>query len=224
MTLAETISRAPVSADASKRSTQVSSMTDIKNICVYCGSSFGNSPAFAQAADHMGAALAQAGVGLVFGGGSMGLMGRVARAALAAGGRVVGIIPDFLDEQEIALKEVTELHVVKDMHTRKRLMFEKADAFLALPGGIGTLEELTEQLTLMRIGRHAKPMVLLDVEGYWRPLLMLFAHMRENGFVRADYEMHYMVAERVEEVLPMIVAAAARVTDEGFPKSILERL
>jgi len=199
-------------------------MNKIKNICVYCGSSSGNSPAFGQAAERMGAALAQAGIGLVFGGGSQGLMGRIARATLASGGRVVGIIPHFLDEQEIALKGVSELHVVQDMHTRKRLMFEKADAFLALPGGIGTLEELTEQLTLMRIGRHAKPMVLLDVAGYWRPLLALFAHMRNSGFVHPDYEMHYHVAERVEEVIPIILAAAARAKDRAPQADVLERM
>jgi uncharacterized protein (TIGR00730 family) len=199
-------------------------MTDIKNICVYCGSSSGNSPAYAQAADRMGVALAQAGIGLVFGGGSQGLMGRIARATLAHGGRVVGIIPHFLDEQEIALKGVTELHIVQDMHTRKRLMFEKADAFLALPGGIGTLEELTEQLTLMRIGRHAKPMVLLDIGGYWRPLLGLFAHMRNSGFVPPGYEVHYHVAERVEDVIPMIRASAARSKKSEAGKAVLERL
>jgi uncharacterized protein (TIGR00730 family) len=199
-------------------------MTDIKNICVYCGSSSGNSAAYAQAADRMGAALAEAGIGLVFGGGSQGLMGRIARATLGAGGRVTGIIPHFLDEQEVALKGVTELHIVQDMHTRKRLMFEKADAFLALPGGIGTLEELTEQLTLMRIGRHRKPMVLLDVGGYWRPLLALFAHMRNSGFVPPGYEGHYQVAERVDDVIPMIRASAARAKKGDAEKTVLERL
>jgi uncharacterized protein (TIGR00730 family) len=199
-------------------------MTQIRNICAYCGSSSGNSPAYAEAADRMGAALAQANIGLVFGGGSQGLMGRIARAALASGGRVVGIIPDFLDRQEIGLKDATELHIVQDMHTRKRLMFEKADAFLALPGGIGTLEELTETLTLTRIGQHAKPIVLLDVGGYWRPLLALFAHMRHSGFVRAGYEMHYHVAERVDDVIPMIQAAAARAKPSDTEKSVLERL
>lgn len=199
-------------------------MTEIKNICVYCGSSFGNSPAFGEVAEKMGAALAQAGIGLVFGGGSQGLMGRIARATLAEGGRVVGVIPHFLDEQEIALKGVTELHIVQDMHTRKRLMFEKADAFLALPGGIGTLEEFTEQLTLMRIGRHAKPMVLLDIGGYWRPLLALFAHMRNSGFVRPGYEVHYHVAERVEDVIPMIRASASRSKEAAPQTTLLERL
>ncbi|HYA80656.1 MAG TPA: TIGR00730 family Rossman fold protein [Methylocystis sp.] len=199
-------------------------MTEIRNICVYCGSSSGKSPAYAEAAERMGLALAEAGIGLVFGGGSQGLMGRIARATLAAGGRVTGIIPYFLDQQEVALKGVTELHIVQDMHTRKRLMFEKADAFLALPGGIGTLEELTEQLTLARIGRHAKPMVLLDVGGYWRPLLSLFAHMRNNGFVRPGYEMHYHVAERVEDVIPMVIASAARAKKGVAEKTVLERL
>ncbi|HMK89949.1 MAG TPA: TIGR00730 family Rossman fold protein [Methylocystis sp.] len=199
-------------------------MSGVRNICVYCGSSSGNSPAYAETADRMGAALAQAGIGLVFGGGSQGLMGRIARAVLTGGGRVTGIIPHFLDEQEVGMKEATELHVVQDMHTRKRLMFEKADAFLALPGGIGTLEELTEQLTLMRIGRHTKPLVLLDVNGYWRPLLALFAHMRHSGFVSRGYEAHYQVAERVEDVIPIILAAASRARSSEAEKTLLERL
>jgi uncharacterized protein (TIGR00730 family) len=192
-------------------------MTDIRNICVYCGSSRGDDPLYAAAAQSFGKALARAGIGLVFGGGSCGLMGVVARAALAAGGRVCGVIPGFLDEREVALEGLTELHIVPDMHVRKQMMFEKADAFVALPGGVGTLEELTEQLTWIQLGRHAKPLVIADIGGFWRPLLNLFAHMRGEGFIRADYEMRYLVAERVEEVIPMILAAAAR-TKAGAPE------
>jgi hypothetical protein len=185
-------------------------MTDsrkIERVCVYCGSSPGDDPIFAQAAEALGAALARERMELVFGGGSCGLMGVVAGAALAQGGRVTGIIPGFLDEREIALPTVTELQVVPDMHTRKRLMFEKSDAFVALPGGIGTLEELTEQLTWIQLGRHTKPLVIADIGGFWRPLLSLFAHMHNAGFIRPGYEVRYLVAERVEDVIPMLRAA-----------------
>ena len=153
-------------------------MTEIKNICVYCGSSPGDNPVYAAAARALGTALARAGIGLVFGGGSCGLMGVVARAVLAEGGEARGIIPGFLDEREVALTGLTNLEIVPDMHVRKQRMFEAADAFVALPGGIGTLEELAEQLTWIQLGRHAKPLVIADIGGFWRPLLTLFAHMR----------------------------------------------
>ncbi|QGM44738.1 TIGR00730 family Rossman fold protein [Methylocystis heyeri] len=185
-------------------------MTTIKNICVYCGSSPGHDPLHAAAAESLGVALARAGIGLVFGGGSCGLMGIIARATLKNGGRATGIIPGFLDDREIALEGLTELRIVPDMHSRKQLMFEKADAFVALPGGIGTLEELAEQLTWIQLGRHRKPLVIADIGGFWRPLLTLFAHMREEGFIRSGYEMRYLVSERVEDVIPMILSAAKR--------------
>jgi hypothetical protein len=185
-------------------------MQKIRNICVYCGSADGDDPRHAAAAETFGRLLAQAGVGLVFGGGSCGLMGITARATLKAGGRVTGIIPAFLDEREIAMRGLTEMIVVEDMHTRKRLMFEKSDAFVALPGGVGTLEELTEQLTWIQLGRHTKPLVIADIGGFWRPLLTLFAHMHNEGFIREGYDVRYMVAERVEDILPMITATARR--------------
>lgn len=185
-------------------------MQKIRNICVYCGSAEGDDPRHAAAAETFGRLLAQAGIGLVFGGGSCGLMGITARATLNAGGRVTGIIPTFLDEREIAMRGLTEMIVVEDMHTRKRLMFEKSDAFVALPGGVGTLEELTEQLTWIQLGRHTKPLVIADVGGFWRPLLTLFAHMHNEGFIREGYDVRYMVAERVEDILPMIAATARR--------------
>ncbi|PPD43710.1 MAG: TIGR00730 family Rossman fold protein [Methylocystis sp.] len=185
-------------------------MQKIKNICVYCGSAEGDDLRYAAAAENFGRLLAKSGLGLVFGGGSCGLMGVTARAVLNAGGRVTGVIPSFLDEREIALHGLTELIVVDDMHTRKRLMFEKSDAFVALPGGIGTLEELTEQLTWIQLGRHAKPLVIADIAGFWRPLLTLFAHMHNSGFIREGYDVRYLVAERVEDILPMIMASARR--------------
>jgi uncharacterized protein (TIGR00730 family) len=199
-------------------------MTAIRNICVYCGSSPGQDPHYAVAAQGLGAALAKAGIGLVFGGGSCGLMGTLARATLAGGGRVTGIIPGFLDDREVALVGLTELHVVPDMHTRKQMMFDKADAFVALPGGIGTLEELAEQLTWIQLGRHAKPLVIADIGGFWRPLLTLFAHMRGEGFIRAGYEMRYLVAERVEDVIPMIQTAAKHAREGAEKATVIERL
>jgi uncharacterized protein (TIGR00730 family) len=185
-------------------------MNLIANICVYCGSSLGSDPRFAAAADALGAAMAKAGIGLVFGGGEDGLMGRVAHAVMDNGGRVVGIIPTFLIRREHALKEAQELIVVADMHERKRLMFERADAFIALPGGVGTLEELVEQLTWVQLGRHEKPVLIADIGGFWRPLLDLIAHMRNLGFIREGFELNYLVAEKIEDALPMLETAARR--------------
>ena len=185
-------------------------MTTIRNVCVYCGSSVGSDPQFGEAADQFGAALAKAGVGLVFGGGGDGLMGRVARAVLADGGRVTGIIPKFLVKREHALLNAQELIVVDDMHQRKQMMFDRADAFVALPGGIGTLEELVEQLTWVQLRRHSKPVLLADIGGFWRPLLALVGHMHNLGFVRDGFDIHYLVAETIEDVLPMLSKAANR--------------
>ena len=189
-------------------------MTTIRSVCVYCGSSLGADPRFGEAAAELGRALALAGITLVFGGGEEGLMGRVAHAALDAGGRVVGVIPTFLIRKEHALKEAQELIVVDSMHQRKQLMFERADAFVALPGGIGTLEELVEQLTWLQLLRHAKPVLIADIAGFWRPLLSLFAHMRGQGFIRSGFELRYLVAEKIEDVVPMLEAAAQRQAQE----------
>lgn len=183
-------------------------MAEIGHVCVYCGSATGNDPRYAEAAAALGRALALEGIGLVYGGGKIGLMGVVARAALDHGGRVVGIIPDFLKTRERMLEAVQETVVVPDMHTRKRLMFERADAFVALPGGIGTLEELIEQMTWAQLGRHRKPILLLSPNRFWDPLLVLFEHMRDFGFLRPGLELNYLVAERAEEVIPMLRQAA----------------
>jgi uncharacterized protein (TIGR00730 family) len=185
-------------------------MTAIRNVCVYCGSSLGVDPRFGEAAEALGRTLAKAGVGLVFGGGEDGLMGRIARAALDNGGRVIGVIPTFLIRKEHALKQAQELIVVENMHQRKHLMFERADAFVALPGGVGTLEELVEQLTWVQLQQHRKPVLIADIGGFWRPLLSLLAHMREQGFIREGFELRYLVAEKIEDVLPMLSKAAVR--------------
>jgi uncharacterized protein (TIGR00730 family) len=187
-------------------------MSAIRNVCVYCGSSDGNDARFTDAAEALGRGLAAEGVGLVYGGGGEGLMGRLARATLGAGGHVTGVIPNFLVRQEHALSLAHEMIIVSDMHERKQTMFERADAFIALPGGVGTLEELVEQMTWAQLDRHAKPILIANIDGFWRPLLALIAHMHIEGFIREGFDMRYLVAERIEDVLPMLRAAAERQT------------
>lgn len=194
-------------------------MANLRSICVYCGSGPGTDPIFAETADALGRAMAGAGIGLVYGGGNVGLMGTVARSVLQHGGHVTGIIPEFLKVRERMLDDVQETIVVPDMHSRKRLMFERADAFVALPGGVGTLEELVEQMTWSQLGRHTKPILMLSTKAFWKPLLVLFAHMRDYGFIRPGLELSYLVAERVEDVIPMLDAATRRApssTSAGF--------
>ncbi|QWG21741.1 TIGR00730 family Rossman fold protein [Bradyrhizobium sediminis] len=185
-------------------------MSIIKTVCVYCGSGPGTNPRFVEAAFAFGKALADNGIRLVYGGGSVGLMGAVAKSVLDHGGTVTGIIPEFLTGRENALKRVQDLIVTPDMHERKRLMFEHSDAFVALPGGVGTLEELVEQLTWQQLGRHNKPILLADIDGFWEPLLALLAHMRETEFIRPNLQVDILKAERVEDILPRLRAAAAR--------------
>jgi uncharacterized protein (TIGR00730 family) len=194
----------------------------IRNICVYCGSSVGSDSRYVEAARALGRELATAKIGLIYGGGGTGLMGVLARSVLDNGGFVTGIIPEFLTEREVAFDAAQNLIVVPDMHTRKRLMFEKADAFVALPGGIGTLEELVEQLTWVQLGRHTKPVVIADIGGFWRPLLALLAHMRERRFIEAALEVRYLVAEKIEDVLPMIETAAGAASASGRRKQSLD--
>src|SRR6185312_12395260 len=182
----------------------------IRNICVYCGSGSGRSSAFAEAARAFGRILAENRIGLVYGGGSLGLMGETARAALRHGGHVTGIIPGFLSEREHMLLEAQELIVVDDMHQRKQLMFAKSDAFVALPGGLGTLEEFVEQLTWSQLGRHARPIALVNIEGFWDPLLKLFDKMSAEAFIRPGLELNMLVVDRVNEVIPAIDKALAR--------------
>jgi len=155
----------------------------MKRICVFCGSSTGRNPAYAEAAKRLGAALARRGLELVYGGGTVGLMGTVANAALAAGGRVVGVIPKALQLRELAHVNLTSLHVTGSMHERKARMAELSQGFIALPGGLGTLEEFAEIVTWAQLGIHARPCGLLDVDGYWRPLVTFLDHAVEEGFV-----------------------------------------
>lgn len=184
-----------------------SAISAIRSICVYCGSGAGENPAFAKAARAFGRTLAKAGIGLVYGGGSLGLMGEIARAVIHHGGHVTGIIPGFLGEREQMLLEAHEMIVVDDMHQRKHLMFTKSDAFVALSGGLGTLEELVEQLTWSQLGQHTKPIVLLNIENYWDPLLALFDRMHEESFIRPGLELNVIVVDRVEDIIPAISKA-----------------
>jgi uncharacterized protein (TIGR00730 family) len=200
-------------------------MNQIKTVCVYCGSGPGTNPRFVETAIALGKAFAENGVRLVYGGGSIGLMGAIAKSTLDHGGSVTGIIPEFLTARENALARVQELIVTPDMHERKRLMFERSDAFVALPGGIGTLEELVEQLTWQQLGRHSKPILLANIDSFWEPLLALLAHMRATEFIRPTLAVDILKAERVEDILPRLRSAAARAHDgANMPPELARRL
>src|SRR5690349_2795789 len=176
-------------------------MVPIRTLCVYCGSSPGAHSAFAEAARQLGMLLARHQIRLIYGGGSLGLMGALASSVLEHGGSVTGIIPEFLTGKEQVLTRAQEVIVTHDMHERKRLMFERADAFAALPGGIGTLEELVEQLTWAQLGQHRKPIIVINIRGFWDPLLALFDHMRSLAFIRAELAVEFAVVESVEHVV-----------------------
>ena len=177
-------------------------MAPSQKLCVYCGSGNGRNPAYVVAARALGKAMAAADIGLVYGGGSLGLMGEVARAVLAEGGHVTGIIPEFLASRERMLTQVNELIVTADMHERKMTMFARASGFVALPGGLGTLEELAEISTWAQLEQHAKPIILCNIAGYWDPLVTLFNHMREERFIRGGLEFKMDVVTKVEDVIP----------------------
>lgn len=179
----------------------------LRNICVYCGSGPGHNPAFVQAARDFGRILAAEEIGLVYGGGSLGLMGETARSVIRHGGRVTGIIPAFLSAREHMLLEAHELVVVDNMHQRKHLMFVKSDAFVALPGGLGTLEEFVEQLTWSQLEQHQKPIVLANIDSFWDPLLSLFVRMQQEDFIRHGLELHLEVVDRVDAIIPAITRA-----------------
>jgi uncharacterized protein (TIGR00730 family) len=188
-------------------------MSKINALCVYCGSSPGIDPAFLTAAQALGKILAENAVRLVYGGGSVGLMGALAHAVLDHGGEVTGVIPEFLIKRERPRRLPQEIIVTADMHERKRIMFDRADGFVALPGGLGTLEELVEQLTWVQLGRHKKPILVANIAGYWNPLLRLIDHMRAVEFLAAALRVDFLVADRVEDILPKIREAARQVTE-----------
>jgi uncharacterized protein (TIGR00730 family) len=183
-------------------------MSLIRTVCVYCGSSAGIDPAFVQAARDLGQILAENRVRLVYGGGTVGLMGALANAVLDHGGEVTGVIPEFLITREKKSSRVQEIIVTRDMHERKRVMFERADAFVALPGGIGTLEETIEQMTWAQLGRHNKPILLANIKKFFDPLCALLDHMTELAFIQPGSEVRPIVVERVADILPQLEAAA----------------
>ena len=193
---------------------------NINNACVFCGSGAGKTPIYLNAARTLGRDMAAAGIGLVYGGGSLGLMGEVARSVLSNNGRVTGIIPAFLSEKEKMLRDVNELIVTDNMHERKGLMFEKSDAFVALPGGIGTLEELVEQLTWSQLGRHTKPIVVANIDGFWDPLMGLLKHMSGEKFIRPGLEVVFMVVDKAEEIVPALLKSATVSTNSEKDKAI----
>jgi uncharacterized protein (TIGR00730 family) len=195
-------------------------MSAIRTVCVYCGSGPGTDPDFLAAARSFGKILAENRVGLVYGGGSLGLMGATATAVLEHGGRVTGVIPDFLTGREQVLGRAQEVIVTHDMHERKRIMFERADAFVALPGGIGTLEELVEQLTWSQLGRHRKPIAIANIKRFWDPLLALIDHMKALAFIRPELAAEFLVVEHVADILPRLAAAARGMAEGEIKKAV----
>jgi hypothetical protein len=172
------------------------SMPKIAALCVFCGSSMGLRPAYAEAAGELGTLLARDGIQLVYGGGNVGLMGVVAKSCMDSGGEVIGIIPRALIKKELGNHEITRLEVVSSMHERKARMSELADGFIAMPGGIGTFEELLEVLTWSQLGIHRKPVAVLNVDGYFKPLLAMLDNALEEGFLRADHRDLLLVSDR----------------------------
>ena len=205
---------------------KIEKSSKIRKICVYCGSGPGTDPAFVEGARAFGAILAKNGVGLVFGGGAVGMMGAIAKSVLDHGGTVTGIIPEFLVAREHAMRGADNLIVTRDMHERKRKMFEMADAFVAMPGGIGTLEEVVEQITWVQLGRHRKPILLANIKNFWEPLCALIDHMKHLKFIRDDLNFDLLVADTVEDILPMLQRAAELVPPEEkeMPAVIANRL
>jgi len=187
----------------------------IKSLCVYCGSSGNVDQDFRDAAKDMGVAMAKAGIQLVYGGGHVGLMGIIADGVMNAGGEGIGIIPEHISSKEVQHKGLTELHVVDTMHTRKQMMVDKSDAFLILPGGIGTLDELCEIMTWRQLGIHDKPIIIANIKGYWTPFLNMVDHIIEQGFMRAGDNKLVHVVTSLNDVIPALESAP----DERFDPS-----
>ena len=199
-------------------------MNTINSVCVYCGSSTGRGEGYLAAGRKLGNALAQADLRLIYGGGTKGIMGAVAAGCLENGGKVTGIIPRFLmnkEATESALSTLDDLIVTEDMHQRKHLMFDHSDAFVALPGGIGTVEEIVEIMTWAQLGRHEKPIVFANIGGFWEPLLSMLDHMRAEGFIHTGHRVKPLVIDQVEEIVPSLMRAGS--PSEGDP-AIIERL
>ena len=184
-------------------------MSKLKSVCVYCGSQGGNNRNYLNSAVVLGTALAKAKLRLVYGGGAKGIMGAVADAVLAGRGEVIGIIPQFLITKEASaatLARLSQTIITQDMHERKHAMFERADAFVALPGGIGTLEEIIEVMTWAQLGRHKKPILLANIDGFWNRLVGLIDHMHEEGFIHTKSLVRPLVVERAADIVPTLLA------------------
>lgn len=180
---------------------------DIRSICVFCGASLGNDPAYGAAAVDLGTRMARNGIRLVFGAGHIGMMGTVADAVLAAGGEAVGVIPEFLRDRELAHQGLTELHVVDSMHVRKQMMFDLSDAFVVLPGGLGTMEEMFEMITWRQLGRHEKPIVLIDTNGYWQPFGAMVRRIVENDFAHGDVDSYFGLVPDPASAMALLLGA-----------------
>jgi len=192
----------------------------MKRLCVYCGSSSGNSPAFTGAARELGAAIAARGLELVYGGARVGLMNEVADAALAQGGKVIGVLPRFMSDKELAHEALTELHLVDTMHQRKQLMVELANGFVALPGGFGTFEEIFEALTWSQLHLHRSPCALLNVAGYYDPLLQFLDGAVTAGFVRQELRDSLIVANSVRELFEGFANFRPAQSEKWIPKQL----
>ncbi|MGG7518888.1 TIGR00730 family Rossman fold protein [Allorhizobium undicola] len=201
--------------------------SSIRSVCVYCGSRPGRDPAYIAAGRALGRAIAAHGLRLVYGGGTKGIMGAVASGVLSAGGQVTGIIPEFLVDMEAtrhSLGQLNELIITRDMHERKHKMFERADAFVTLPGGIGTLEEIVEIMTWAQLGRHEKPMVFANVNGFWKPMLDLLGHMGEEGFVHTAHKVQPLVIDEIDAIIPAIMDRWAELPPAEGDGEVIARL
>lgn len=189
-------------------------MDQIESVCVFCGSRSGEA-VHERLAEELGRNMAERGLGLVYGGGSIGLMGILARQVKASGGRVTGVIPVHLDDIEVAFRDADKLHVVEDMYIRKRLMFDLADAFIALPGGLGTLDEVLDVVTMAQLGMHRKPIAVLNHDGFWEPVFAVIDHMSASGFVSPAARRLFAVVPTVEQLLPALEERARGLKDAG---------
>ncbi|OQP85670.1 Rossman fold protein, TIGR00730 family [Rhizobium rhizosphaerae] len=199
----------------------------IRSVCVYCGSQPGRDPIFMASARELGKSIAEHHLRLVYGGGTRGLMGAVASGVLSQGGRVTGIIPEFLMDMEAtrhSLGQLSELVVTPDMHERKHRMFERADAFVALPGGIGTLEEIVEIMTWAQLGRHRKPMVFANIDGFWDPLTALIRHMADAGFIHTAHQVQPLIIDRIADIVPTLIQHWAGKVDREGESEIIDKL
>ncbi|MFK4824026.1 TIGR00730 family Rossman fold protein [Paenochrobactrum sp. BZR 588] len=200
-------------------------MSEIKSICVYCGSSTGNNPAYREAGLTLGRSLAEHKIRLVYGGGTKGIMGAVAEGVMQNGGQVLGIIPEFLiakEASDTSLNHLSEVMITKDMHERKHLMFQHSDAFITLPGGIGTVEEIVEMMTWAQLGRHKKPMVFANINQFWQPMLTLIDHMRREGFIHTNHQLQPLVIDEAEDIVPTILAQNG--SDKSGDADIISRM